>query len=175
MAVGDQVTAGAEHVVTETKDCTAEAPGGARRHNQSKCRKTKVFKGSTDDMKDNVFQCYGESPDKRQFTKTVDALAGYIAKNMDYPKDVTSLCKKHKLSMIREPVDLTDEEKKAIPRNSFEKHTYKRTFEGLRHRKRTAKASSPSFGGSVVPPRRTKCSHWGSLKINKNSSILCGS
>ena len=68
----------------------------------------KVFKGSTDDMKDNIFQCYSKSLDKQQFTKKVDVLAGYIDKNMVYPKDVSSVCKKHELSTIRESVDLTD-------------------------------------------------------------------
>ena len=64
-------------------------------------------------MKDNVFQCYGELPDKQKNTKTVDALAGYINKNMEYPKDAASLCKKYQLSIIKEPVNLTDKEKKS--------------------------------------------------------------
>ena len=97
---------------------------GAGRHNKTKYRNTKVFKGNTDDIKYNVFQCYGESPDKQQFNKTVDALAGYIDKNMDYLKDVASLYKKQKLSMIREPVDLTDEEKKSGTNNSTDFYSW---------------------------------------------------
>ena len=52
-------------------------------------------------MNGNIFQCYGESPDKQQFTKTVEALLGHINKNIDYPKDVAALCKKHQIIPIR--------------------------------------------------------------------------
>ena len=45
-------------------------------------------------MKGNVFQGYGESPDKQQLTKTLKALAGYISTHMDSPKDVFSILKK---------------------------------------------------------------------------------
>ena len=38
---------------------------------------------------------------------------GYIKNNMDFPKDVASLCKKYKLDIILEPKDLTDEENKS--------------------------------------------------------------
>ena len=85
---------------------------GACRHHQNEYWNTNVFKGNTDDMKDNVFQCYRKSPDKQQFTKTVEAFTGYIDRNMDYPEDVASLWKKHNLSAIKEPVDLTEEQKK---------------------------------------------------------------
>ena len=60
-------------------------------------------------MKGNVFQCYGESPDKQQFTKTIEALEGYINKNMDFHKDVASICKKMELTDIREPGDHTEQ------------------------------------------------------------------
>ena len=64
-------------------------------------------------MKDNVFQCYSESSSKQQFTKTMEVLEGYIKKNMNFPKDIASLCKKYTLDGILDPKDLTDEEKKS--------------------------------------------------------------
>jgi hypothetical protein len=33
-----------------------------------------TFKGNTDGMKGNVFQCHGEHTDKQQFIKTVGVL-----------------------------------------------------------------------------------------------------
>ena len=64
-------------------------------------------------MKENVFQCYGEFPNKQQFTKTIEALAGYTSTTMDFPKDVASICKKMELDTVQEPVDLTEEEAKS--------------------------------------------------------------
>ena len=72
-----------------------------------------VFKGSIDGMKGNVFQCFGESPDKQQYTKTVEALSGYISTTMDFPKDVASICKKTSLEPVEEPADLSEKEKKS--------------------------------------------------------------
>ena len=71
------------------------------------------FKGNTEAMNGNVFQCYGESPDKQQFTKTLEALAGHINKTMDFPKDLASICKKMQLDTVVEPVDLSEEEAKS--------------------------------------------------------------
>ena len=83
-------------------------------------------------MKGNVFQCYGESPDKQQFTKTIEALEGYINKNMDFPKDVASICKKMELTDIREPGDPTEEESKSATKRLIWKtsvQTYMRRVE----------------------------------------------
>ena len=83
---------------------------GTRRLNN---RNRVVFKGSIDGMKGNVFQCFGESPDKQQYTKTVEALSGYISTTMDFPKDVASICKKTSLEPVEEPADLSEKEKKS--------------------------------------------------------------
>jgi fructose-bisphosphate aldolase class 1 len=73
-----------------------------------------VFKGNTDDINGHVFQCHIEASDKQQFSKTVEALAEYIAKNIKYAKDVASLCKTGKLAPITEPAaDLSEKEKKS--------------------------------------------------------------
>ena len=41
----------------------------------------------------------------------MEALAGYIKKNMYFPKDVSSLCKNYTLDVILEHKDLNKEEK----------------------------------------------------------------
>ena len=64
-------------------------------------------------MQGNVFQGYDESPDKQQFTKTLEALSTYISTHMDFPKDVASICKKMKRDIIQETCDLTEEELKS--------------------------------------------------------------
>ena len=83
-------------------------------------------------MKGNVFQCFGESPDQQQFTKTIEALAGHISTTMDFPKDVASICKKIKLDIIQEPFDLTEEEEKSATKKLIWKtkvQTYVRRVE----------------------------------------------
>ena len=72
-----------------------------------------AFKGSTPGMNRHVFQVFGESTDKQQFTKTLEALEVYINKTVDYPKDMASSCKNVKVTEIKEPEDLTDAEKKS--------------------------------------------------------------
>ena len=59
-------------------------------------------------MNGHVFEGYGETIEKQQYSKTVDALAGYITKNMNYPKDLASICKSYSLTKIKEPTDLTE-------------------------------------------------------------------
>ena len=86
---------------------------GGRSSRNSHTRIKTIFNGNTEAMNGNVFQCYGESPDKQQFTKTIEALAGYINTTMDFPKDVASICKKMQLDTVLEPVDLNEEEAKS--------------------------------------------------------------
>jgi hypothetical protein len=64
-------------------------------------------------MNGHVFQCHGETTDKQQYTKTVEALGEYISKELKHAKDVSSLYKTGKIQVLKEPVDLTDEEKKS--------------------------------------------------------------
>ena len=72
-------------------------------------KKEKYFKGNTPEMNGHVFEGYGESVEKQQYTKKVNALAELISKTMDYPKDVVSICKRLKLNYVKEPEDLTSE------------------------------------------------------------------
>ena len=50
-----------------------------------------VFKGATEGMNGNTFGCYHEQTDKRQYTKTVEALDQYATKTYKYPEDFASL------------------------------------------------------------------------------------
>ena len=76
-------------------------------------KKEKYFKGKTPEMNGHVFEGYGESVEKQQYTKTVNALAELISKTMGYPKDIVSICKRFKLNDVKEPEDLTSEEEKS--------------------------------------------------------------
>ena len=42
-------------------------------------------------MKGNVFQCYEEQTDRRQYPKTIEALAVYAKENLDYHTDLEGL------------------------------------------------------------------------------------
>ena len=76
-------------------------------------RKTpNIFKGSTNVMHGNVFQGYGEFPNKYQFTKTLEALSTYISTYMDFPKDGVSICRKIVKEVMKGLSDLTEEELK---------------------------------------------------------------
>ncbi len=50
-----------------------------------------TFKGSTEEMCGNVFECFDEQSTRRQYRKTVEALEGYIKKNLRYSKDMAPL------------------------------------------------------------------------------------
>ena len=90
---------------------------GNRNRNQSEntnqknsSKNSHSFKGNTDGMKGNVFQCYGETTDRQQFTKTIGVLREYINKTFDFPQDVASVCTSFKLTPPVQPKDLSDEE-----------------------------------------------------------------
>ena len=68
------------------------------------------FRGSTAEMNGNVFQCFNEGDTRNQFTKTVEALAGYIAKNLKFHGDLTPLVKDLTEPTIEMPDDLTPDE-----------------------------------------------------------------
>ena len=79
---------------------------GARNRNQNgnsnglttRKQGTQVFKGNTDGINCHVFQCYGETTDRQQFTKTLGVLGEYINKTLTHPQDVASVCKNFKLT-----------------------------------------------------------------------------
>jgi len=60
-------------------------------------------------MNGHVFQCHGETTDKKQFLKTVQMLADHVNKTFDYPQDVISMCKPpyslQAISLPREPTE----------------------------------------------------------------------
>ena len=43
----------------------------------------------------------------------MEVLPGYIKNNMDFPKDVSSLCTTYGLNIMLDPKELTEEEKKS--------------------------------------------------------------
>jgi hypothetical protein len=49
------------------------------------------FKGSTAEMNGNVFECYDEQTDRRQCTKTVEALESHNKKMCKSSEDLTPL------------------------------------------------------------------------------------
>jgi hypothetical protein len=69
-----------------------------------------AFKGNTDGMKDNVFQCHGENTDKQQFLKTVGVLEEHRNKTFPYPQDLASICKSFTITPLVQPPNLSKED-----------------------------------------------------------------
>jgi hypothetical protein len=70
------------------------------------------FKGSTTEMNGNVFECYDEQYDRRQYTKTVEALESYVKKNLTFSEDLSNLfAEEMKEPVITEPADPTADAK----------------------------------------------------------------
>jgi hypothetical protein len=88
--------------------------GDRNRNNRSGApvRSTAVaaFKGNTDGLKGNVFQCHGENADKGQFLKTVGVLEEHINKTFTYPQDLASVCKSLKIEPLVQPPNLSKED-----------------------------------------------------------------
>lgn len=78
-------------------------------------KRTKIkFEGETAEMNGHVFQTFGESMDKRQFTKTMEALKRYINKQCKHAGDMSELFD-FKNPTVTEPTDITvDEARDAI-------------------------------------------------------------
>ena len=57
-------------------------------------------------MKFHVFQCFNECENKKQFSKTVEALGEYIAKKLKYPGNMVSLTKDFVRPEIPKPTEL---------------------------------------------------------------------
>jgi hypothetical protein len=51
---------------------------GGRGYGRGPRSRSTGFKGTTSEMNGNVFECYDEQTDRRQFAKTVEALEGYV-------------------------------------------------------------------------------------------------
>ena len=86
--------------------------GNRDRSNRTSAPNKTGFKGNTDEMKGNVFECYSEHTDKQQFTRTLGVLGEYINKNITYPQDMASICKDFVLDQILRPANLTEDERK---------------------------------------------------------------
>ena len=52
-----------------------------------------IFRGETSGMNGHVFQTFGESHDKRQYTKTLEALERHISRNCKFAEDLDDLFK----------------------------------------------------------------------------------
>ena len=69
------------------------------------------FKGHTTDMNGNIFSCFHEGANQTQFTKTCEALAEYIARNVKNPGDMMSIAKELKAPNVKKPAQISSTEK----------------------------------------------------------------
>ncbi|KAI2506456.1 hypothetical protein MHU86_7971 [Fragilaria crotonensis] len=68
------------------------ATSGRGQQGRTSHRPTRTnFKGDTEGMNANVFECFEEQTDRRQFTKTLEALEAYVKKNLKFAEDMTAL------------------------------------------------------------------------------------
>jgi hypothetical protein len=64
-------------------------------------------------MNGHVFECYEERGDRTQFSKTLEALGEYAAKNMKYPEDLKPIFAEIMIApTITEPPDIDDKASK---------------------------------------------------------------
>lgn len=69
-------------------------------------------------MNGHVFECFDESGDCTQFSKTLEALKEYAAKNCDNPKDLKTMFDEKMVEpKIIEPDDIFDDAR--VPRKCF--------------------------------------------------------
>jgi hypothetical protein len=91
----------------------ARGRGGGTKQGQGVPR-VSGFKGATPEMNGNVFECYDEQYDRRQYTKTVEALESYVKKNITNSEDLQSLfADETKEPAINEPEDPEEDGAKA--------------------------------------------------------------
>ncbi|KAI2502776.1 Reverse transcriptase (RNA-dependent DNA polymerase) [Fragilaria crotonensis] len=80
--------------------------GGGRGHARSTASRPRSsgFKGTTPEMNGNVFECYDEQTDRRQYMKTLEALEGYAKKTLKYAEDLSPLfASEMKLPVLEKP------------------------------------------------------------------------
>ena len=68
------------------------------------------FKGNTEEMNGNVFECYEEVDDHLQYGNTIEALDAYARKNLFYADDLAPLFEKKAMVPSIERPEETDEE-----------------------------------------------------------------
>jgi len=81
---------------------------GGRQSNTPRAKP--VFKGNTAGMNGHVFQCCNERDDKKQFTKTIESLGEYIAKNLKFPGNLAPLTRDLTLPFVPKPQHLDADE-----------------------------------------------------------------
>jgi len=84
-------------------------------------RARSTFKGNTEEMNGHVFQCFNECDDKKQFSKTVEAVGEYIAKKLKYPGNMDSVTKDLVLPTIPKPEELDPEETNLLDKTIWNK------------------------------------------------------
>ena len=68
------------------------------------------FKGDTEGMNGNVFECFEEQADRRQFAKTREALEAYAKKNLKFAEDMAQLFADDMMEPVLElPMALDDD------------------------------------------------------------------
>ncbi|KAI2492643.1 hypothetical protein MHU86_21919 [Fragilaria crotonensis] len=80
--------------------------GGGRGHARSTASRPRSsgFKGTTPEKNGNVFECYDEQTDRRQYMKTLEALEGYAKKTLKYAEDLSPLfASEMKLPVLEKP------------------------------------------------------------------------
>jgi hypothetical protein len=99
-----------------------------------------AFKGNTDGMKNNVFQCYGETSDRQHFTKTLGMLAEHINKIFTFPQDVASICKTFKINIRTQPSRLSEVEYKDMAKKMIWEAQIKSDFKRIELLERNSRA-----------------------------------
>ena len=56
--------------------------------------------GNIEGMNSNVFECYGESLEKYQFTTMVETLVDYISKTIEFPNGAASIYRRFEMGDI---------------------------------------------------------------------------
>jgi hypothetical protein len=74
---------------------------GSNKNNNNKT--TSDFRGHTKEMNGHVFECFHEGTKQNQFTKSLEALSKYIAKNIKNPKDMMSITEELKTPTVTVP------------------------------------------------------------------------
>jgi hypothetical protein len=83
---------------------------GRTGNNTNSTKTTSDFKGHTKEMNGHVFECFQEGTKPSQFTKSLEALGEYIAKNVKNPRDMMSITDKLKAPVVPVPASLTKAE-----------------------------------------------------------------
>jgi len=80
--------------------------GGGRGSGRNETSRSS-FKGNTEQMNGHVFECYDEQTDRRQYSKTLEALQEYCKKHLKFAEDLAPLFAVDMYSpVIETPIDL---------------------------------------------------------------------